>query len=162
MPAVRLRVSTPSTFAFCHFRRRTEEQLSVTWFHATEKLAESIKKACVFTRAAPYDIVGRLSLRKVWQLGRLLAIIEELVHRDFECSGKLLQCLDSWNRMAVFHTGHVAAKESRAFLDVALRKPLLLAQRTQSITNSHSPGPPTQMDRINDKRGYLRTYHRHR
>jgi len=69
---------------------------------------------------APNDVICGLSLRKIGQLGRLFSVVEELIHRDFEGAGKLLQRLNTRNCVAIFDTGHVATEQSCLLLNIAL------------------------------------------
>ena len=85
----------------------------------TAKLAQ---KARIFATTAPGDVVRRLALGKIRQFGRLLAIVEKLVHGNFQSPGQFLQRFDGRNRMPVFNAGDVATKQSRPLLDVPLRK----------------------------------------
>jgi hypothetical protein len=60
------------------------------FFQAAEQPTELGKQACVFILAAPCNILGGLALRKIPQLGRLFAVIKELVHRNFKGTSKFL------------------------------------------------------------------------
>jgi len=83
-----------------------------------------------------------LELRDIQQLGRIFAIVEKLVHRDFQGTSKFLQRFDSWNRMSVFNAGNVAAKQSGSFFDFTLRELLFLTQHAQTFSNNHGFDPP--------------------
>src|SRR6267143_2065928 len=108
----------PPRHLLCHEQHHSQ----VTFFHA----AELGKQASVLALAAPQDVVGSLPLREVRQFGRSIAVVEELVHRDFEGASKFFKGLDSWNCVSVLDPRDVAAKQSRSLLDLALRKLLFL------------------------------------
>src|ERR1700687_6143766 len=105
--------SLPPRHFLCHEQHHSQ----VTFPHAAEQAAELGKEACFFALAAPYNVVSRLALGKIRQLGRLFAIVEELVHRDFEGAYKFPKRLDSRNCVSVFDTRDVTAKQSRSLFD---------------------------------------------
>src|SRR5467141_2743718 len=112
----------PPRHLLCHEQHHSQ----VTFFHAAEQPAELGKQASVLALAAPQDVVGSLPLREFRQFGRFFAVVEELVHRDFEGASKFFKGLDSWNCVSVLDPRDVAAKQSRSLLDLALRKLLFL------------------------------------
>ena len=83
-----------------------------------------------FSVTAPHDVVRTLPREKIRQLGRLLAIIEQLVERDFENPRQFLQSFNGGHRVPVFDARNIAAQQTRAFFDVPLRELLVLAQLT--------------------------------
>jgi hypothetical protein len=58
-------------------------------------------------------------------------------------SRHFFQSFNSGNRVTVLHARDVAAQQTRAFLDVALRQILLFAQSLQSFSYNHSEVPPS-------------------
>src|SRR5260370_38777916 len=62
-----------------HFLGHVEDELAISFFHFAQQAAKLVEKACIFTGAAPSDVVGRLALREIRQLRRLLAVIKELI-----------------------------------------------------------------------------------
>src|SRR5882762_3044778 len=55
-----------------HFLRHVQNQLAVSFFHFAQQAAKLVKKACVFSEAAPSDVIRRLPLREIRQLRRFL------------------------------------------------------------------------------------------
>jgi hypothetical protein len=53
---------------------------------------------------------------------RRVALVEQLIHRNFECSRQLFKRRDRWDRVPVFDTRDVTAQQAGSFLDVALRE----------------------------------------
>src|SRR6266446_168380 len=123
----------PRRHLLCHEPHHSQ----VTFFHAAEQPAELGKQASVLALAAPQDVVGSFPLREVRQFGRFFAVVEELVHRDFEGASKCFKGLDSRNCVSVLDPRDVAAKQSRSLLDRALRKLLFLTQCTQTLSDNH-------------------------
>jgi hypothetical protein len=79
----------------------------------------------ILAGAPPRDVFSGSALWKVREFGRFLAVIEKLIERDFQGSGELFKGLDRRNRVAVFDARNVAAEQTRALFNVALRKILL-------------------------------------
>jgi len=78
-----------AAFRFAIFRAITNKHFPVSVFHPTEQAAELGKHVCILAVAAPNNAIGSLALRKIRCLGRLFAVIKELIDRDFEGAGKL-------------------------------------------------------------------------
>src|SRR6266566_8038542 len=113
-PTTRISNGLPLSHLLCHEQHHSQ----VTHFHAAEQAAELGKHTGILTLVAPFNIVASPAFREIWQLGRLLSIVEELVHRNFKGTGKLLQRLDSRNCVPVFDTRDIAPKQSCSFLDL--------------------------------------------
>src|SRR6266852_5168313 len=133
----RLVVRRPTTPCVGHFLSHKQEQTTILSIHAAEQAAKLTQKASIFTSTAPSNVVRRLPLGKIRQLGRLLAIVEKLVHRNFQSPGHFLQRFDGRDGMAVFNAGDIASKQSRLLLDVPLRKLFFLPHGAQSIPDNH-------------------------
>src|SRR6266851_1843121 len=106
----RLVVRRPTTSCVGHFLSHKKEQTTILSIHAAEQAAKLTQKASIFTSTAPGDVVRRLPLGKIRQLGRLLAIVEKLVHGNLQSPGHFLQRFDGRDGMAVFNAGDVATK----------------------------------------------------
>jgi hypothetical protein len=119
-----------------HLLRHKQQDAMVFRIRLTEEPAKLLQHPCVLTRGSEQFGIG-FSIRQARRLRRLFAIIKELVHRDFKCAGKFLKRFNSRNCMPGFHTRNIAAKQSRSFLNLTLRKLLFLTQCTQSITYNH-------------------------
>src|SRR5579872_1702953 len=99
-----------------------------------EQLTELREQTCILALGSPF--VSGLALRKSRQLGRIFAIVEQLIHRNFQGACELLQRLNCRNGMSMLHTGDIAAKQTCPLLDLALRELLFLTQRTQTISDN--------------------------
>ena len=64
-----------------------------------------------------------------WGRGRIRVPVER--------SRELLQSLNVRNRMPIFNSGGVTAKEASAFFDVALAQVLRFAELTETVANEH-------------------------
>ena len=62
---------------------------------------------------------------------------EKLVERDFQGTGEFFQSFDGRNGAAIFQAREVAAKQAGAFLDIALREVLRLAQAFEPFADDH-------------------------
>src|SRR4029077_6156436 len=63
------------------------------------------------------------------------AVIEKLIHRNFERLRVLRKRVERWNSVAVLNARGVAAQHTCAFLDVALREVLRFPDRSQTFSN---------------------------
>src|SRR6266436_6958040 len=131
----RLVARRPTTSRVGHFLSHREEQAAILSIHTAEQAAKLTQKASIFTSTAPGDVVRPLG--KIRQLGRLLAIVEKLVHGNFHGAGQFLQRFDGRDRMTVFNAGDIASKQSRLLLDVPLREVFFLSHGAQSISDNH-------------------------
>src|SRR5438309_8949887 len=66
--------------AVSHFLGHVENKFAVPFFHFAQQAAKLVKKACIFTDAAPGDVVRRLALGKIRQLRRFLTVIRSEEH----------------------------------------------------------------------------------
>src|SRR3977135_2210421 len=124
---------SPLRHLLCH----EQHQSQVISFHAAEQATELSKQACVFALVAPFNIGTGLALRKIRQLGRMLSIIEELVHWDFKGAGELLQRLDGRNCVSVLDARNITTEQPSALFNFALREFPFLAQFTQTVAGNH-------------------------
>jgi hypothetical protein len=63
---------------------------------------------------------------------------KELVQLDIKGSGPSLKCFETWNGVAVLHSGEVAAQLSSALLDVALGEAFCHAQFVKPVSDVHT------------------------
>src|SRR6266700_2729123 len=120
-----------------HFLGHVENELAIPFFHFAQQAAKLVEKACIFTDAAPGDVVRRLPLREIRQLRRFLTVIKELIEWALESASQLFQSLDGRDSMTIFDARNVATKEAGTFLDVALGEFLFFAECAKTVTNNH-------------------------
>src|SRR6267378_6244871 len=125
-PIVRLAVG--------HFLGHVEDELAIPIFDFAQQAAKLVEKACVFTDAAPRDVVRRLALGQIRQLRRFLTVIKELIEWALESASQLFQRFDGRDSMAVLDAGNVAAKQAGALFDVALGEFLFFAECAKAVT----------------------------
>src|ERR1700722_727267 len=109
-----------------HLLSHKKEQSQIAFVGTAEEAAELCQHSGIFSFAAPYDVVGRLALREIWQGWRLFSLVEKLVHRNFKGSSHFLKRFYSRNCVSVLDAGNIATEQSRSLLDIALRKLLFL------------------------------------
>jgi hypothetical protein len=73
----------------------------------------------------------------MWRLWRILAIVKELVHWNFQCACQLFQCFDGRDSMAILDTGNITAKQTGTLFDVALGEFLFFAECAKTVANNH-------------------------
>src|SRR5947207_14943746 len=130
-----------------HFLGHVENKFAVPFFHFAQQAAKLAKKACIFTDAAPGDVVRRLALGKIRQLRRFLTVIKELIEWALESASELFQRFDGRNSMAIFHAGNITTKQPRSLFDVALGAILFFAKCAKAVTNNHACIIPCRKDR---------------
>ena len=108
--------------AIGHLLGHVKKQATVAFFNLAQQTAKTPKVTRVLAGAAPCDIVRALPLRKIRQLGRFFAVVEELVERDFHRPGQLFERLDRRDGVSVFDARDVAAEQTGALFNVALGK----------------------------------------
>src|SRR5260370_25503280 len=97
------RRSVITRLAVGHFLGHVENELAIPFFHFAQQAAKLVKKACIFTDAAPGDVVRRLPLREIRQLRRFLTLIKELIEWALESASQLFHKLDCRDNMTIFH-----------------------------------------------------------
>ena len=132
------RTSAIANLAVGHFLGHVENELAVTLFDLPQQAAELVEKACIFTDAAPGDVVRRFPLGKIRQLRRFLTVIKELIEWALESTSEFFQRLDGRDSVAIFYAGNVATKQARSFFDVALGEFLIFAECAKAVTNNHA------------------------
>src|SRR6266849_10026224 len=114
------RRSSIAELAVGHFLGHVENELAIPVFHFAQQTAKLVEKACIFTDAAPGDVIGRLALREIRQLRRFLTVIKELIEWALESASEFFQRFDGRNSMTILYAGTVATKQTRSLFDVAL------------------------------------------
>src|SRR5258708_31370676 len=132
------RRSVITRLAVGHFLGHVENELAIPFFHFAQQAAKLVKKACIFTDAAPGDVVRRLPLREIRQLSRFLTVIKELIEWALESASQLFQRFDGRDSMTILDAGNVATKQAGAFFDVALGEFLFFAHGAKTVTNNHA------------------------
>src|SRR5216684_1498429 len=129
-----------------HFLGHVKNELAITIFHFAQQSAELAEKACIFTDAAPGDVIRRLTLREIRQLRRFLTVIKELIEWALESASQLFQCFDGRNSMTILYAGNVATKQAGTLFDVALGEFLFFAECAKTVTNNHADIIPCNLD----------------
>src|SRR5579885_994187 len=99
-----------AALAIRHLLGHVHDQLAVFFLNLAQQTPKLVEKACFLAGAAPRNVVGRLALRQVRQLGRFLTVIKELIKWALERARELLQSLDGWNSVAILDAGDITAK----------------------------------------------------
>jgi hypothetical protein len=123
----------------CHFLGYLKKKLTVSVVRLAQQSAKLVEVTRLFTNTAPCNVIRRFSLGEVRQFQRFLAFAKQLTERALKSSRNLLQRLDGGNGTAIFNAGNVAAKQTCAVLNVALREFLLLAHSADAVANNHGP-----------------------
>ena len=113
---------SPEDLAVRHLLGHVDKQPAVAFIATTHQPAQAAQQSRIFTLAAPCDLVSGFTLRKIGQLGRFFAVVEQLVERNFHRSRQFFERLDGRYGMAIFHARNVTTKKSGALLDVTLGK----------------------------------------
>src|SRR5216684_177890 len=130
------RKSPIAELAIGHFLGHVKDELAIPFFHLAQQAAKLVEKACIFTDAAPGNVIGRLALRKIRQLRRFLTVIKELIEWAFESARQLFQRFNGRNGMTIFHARYVATQQAGTLFDVALGEFLFLAECAKTVTNN--------------------------
>ncbi len=101
--------------AICHFLNHMQNQLPIVGVHLCEKLSQLPKVASFFT-PKPSHLWPIAAPNPFRSLGRLLAIVEELVHGNFEGARHLRKRFYRRNSMPVLEPRYVRAHEAGALL----------------------------------------------
>src|SRR6266850_528177 len=121
-----------------HFLGHVEDKFAIPFFHLAQQAAKLVEKACIFTDAAPRDVIGRLTLGEIRQLRRFLTVIKELIKWALESAGQLFQRFDGRDSMTILYAGNVTTKQTRSLFDVALGEFLFFAESAKAVTNNHA------------------------
>jgi len=121
-----------------HFLGHVENELAIPFFHFAQQAAKLVEKACIFSDAAPHDVVRRLPLGEIRQLRRFLTVIKELIEWALESASEFFQRFDGRYCVAIFDAGNITAKQPRSFFDVALGEFLFFAECAKAVTNNHA------------------------
>jgi hypothetical protein len=106
----------------------------ILWRGATEQTAEARQRTGILAARSKAMIVmpeSELCGR------RFFAVIEEHVHRNFQCVGEFFERYNRGHRVAVLATADVAANQASLLFDVALGHPLRFANCLQPIPDNH-------------------------
>src|ERR1700676_5305113 len=93
------RRSAIAELAVGHLLGHVQNQLAIPFFHLAQQAAKLVEKTCIFTDAAPGDVVRRFALGKVRQLRRFLTVIKELIEWALESTSEFFQRFDGRNSM---------------------------------------------------------------
>src|SRR5947209_19827880 len=93
------RRSLIAELAVGHFLGHVEDELAIPFFHFAQQAAKLAEKACIFTDAAPGDVVRRFTIGKLRQLRRFLTVIKELIEWALESKNESDHRLDGQNSM---------------------------------------------------------------
>src|SRR5579884_2145322 len=88
--------------------------------------------------AAPGNLVRRLPLGQILQLGGFLVIIEQQIERNFQGPCQLFQRFDGWHGVPVLDAGDIAPEQPGPLFDFTLREPFGFAQSTETLADNHS------------------------
>src|SRR5260370_42526982 len=114
--------------AVCMSLDHVENELARPFCHFAQQAAKHVKKACIFTDAAPGDVVRRLAVGEIRQLRRFLTVIKELIEWALESASEFFQRFDGRDSMTILDAGNVATKQTRSLFDVALGEFLFFAE----------------------------------
>ena len=104
-------------------------KLAVFLISLAQHAAKLVQVSGVFAGAAPRNGIRRLSLGEVRSLGRLVTVVEKLVHGNLQSPSHLFHRFNGGNGVPVFHARDIAAKQAGALLNVTLGE-FSRAQRT--------------------------------
>src|SRR5712691_3710780 len=130
--------SSITKLAVSHFLGHVKNELAIPFFHFAQQAAKLVEKACIFTDAAPGDVVRRLALGEIRQLRRFLTVIKELIEWALESTSEFFQRFDGRDSMTILDAGNVATKQTRSLFDVALGEFLFFAECAKAVTNNHA------------------------
>src|SRR5260370_37044804 len=105
------RTSSIAELAVGHFLGHVEDELAIPFFHFAQQAAKLVEKACIFTDAAPGDVVRRFTLGKIRQLRRFMPVLKELIEGPLEDASELFQRFDNCDRMAICNSGKATTKQ---------------------------------------------------
>src|SRR5580658_5651804 len=121
-----------------HLLKCVQKQFTAILVRLAQQTSELVQVLRIFARTPPSDILRGFSREQIWQLGRLVAVVKQLIHRHLKSARQLLQCLDRRNGVPVLHARDVAPEEPCALFDVALAQFSLLTKFAESIAYDHA------------------------
>src|ERR1700693_6020776 len=78
------RRSVTAELAIGHLLGHVQDEFTIPFVHFAQQAAKLVEKACIFTDAAPGDVIRRLTLGEIRQLRRFLTVIKELIEWALE------------------------------------------------------------------------------
>ncbi len=137
-PISKIRKKEAAQLPSAHLCRHMQQHQAVALRDPPKRPAKLPQRARIFSGGAP----GVDSLfSNTWYagcFGRLFAIVEQLIHRDFESSCEFFKRLNRWYGVAVFHARDVAALQSCACFDIALREFLGDPECPEAFADDHA------------------------
>src|SRR5579871_1916169 len=103
-----------------HFLGHEEKEPPVSFIHLAQLLAKLHQVTSILAGATPGKVGSSPSIGKERKRRRLLAVIEQLIERNFERPSHLFQGLNGRNGMPILNAGNVASKQTSALFDVPL------------------------------------------
>src|SRR5712692_4401104 len=131
------RRSSIAELAVGHFLGHVEDELAIPFFHFAQQAAKLVEKACIFTDAAPGNVIRRFTLGKIRQLRRFLTVIKKLIEWALESAGHLFERFDGRDSMTILYARNVTTKQAGALFDVALGEFLFFAECAKTVANNH-------------------------
>jgi len=132
------RIENSLDLASSHLLSHVKQETPVAFFNATHQPAKLAQKTSFFPGTAPNNIVRAFAFGKIGECGWFFSVIEKLIKRDFQSARHFLERFDGRYRMAIFHAGYIATKQSCALFDVPLGVLLGFAQGAEPITDNHA------------------------
>ena len=117
------------------FLREMQEQLAIRLGGFAEEAAELVQEHGVL--AAVAESVAGLEVGTSGKSGRLVAVVQDLIKRDFESGGEFFKSFEGRNSVAIFHAGEVRAEQAAARFDIALRKLLGFPKFPEAVADDH-------------------------
>jgi hypothetical protein len=121
---------------FVDFSGSAKDQPALFAVHARELFGEEAELPCSFLVEAPNGL--RLLFGNAQLSHGNFIVGEKLMERNVQRARELFQRFDGRDGAAILQARKVAAKQAGAFLDVALREVLCLAQPLQPFADDHS------------------------
>jgi hypothetical protein len=115
-----------------------QQQLAVILVSLAQKAAKLAQIPRILAGIAPSGFVRRLPLEQSWHLRRFVAIVEELIEWDLECTRQLFQRFNGGDSMTIFHAGDIAPEQASTLLDVTLGEFLVFAEHAKAVAYNHA------------------------
>src|SRR2546422_11548340 len=107
------RRSLIAELAVGHFLGHVENELAIPFFHFAQQAAKLVEKACIFTDAAPRDVVRGFTLGKIRQLRRFLTVIKKIIEWARESPRPCFKPFECRKRMNLFNAAYLTTKQAR-------------------------------------------------